>query len=305
MTCPLCGAQPESQHHDAICDGNVDAVTKAAAAEIEKIKLLQSELQGTVAALSAEHVDVLRDRKTLQGEWQQYQRQIETALSPDFASARKRHAELVERRATVRQADALYKRINQLRRRLDEPSPAPVPETPKEPEATIEVNQYISKSVLRNFSKTVEKILNAWHFPDATDVYFDETSRDVVIGERLRGSRGAGLCAITYSAFTLALFEYCRARKMPHPGFVILDSPLIAYKEPSAEDEGISGTDLKPRFYEHLKTFAGQEQIFVVDNTEPPPNFLDDATHFTKNPAIPRYGLFPYIKKSEDSEITT
>jgi hypothetical protein len=56
---------------------------------------------------------------------------------------------------------------------------------------------------------------------------------------------------------------------MPHPGFVILDSPLIAYKEPKADDEGISGTDLKPRFYEHLETFAGQQQVFVVDNTEP------------------------------------
>jgi hypothetical protein len=61
------------------------------------------------------------------------------------------------------------------------------PETPKEPEATPEVDQYISKSVLRDFSKTVQKILNAWHFPEATDVYFDETNRDVVIGGRLRG----------------------------------------------------------------------------------------------------------------------
>jgi hypothetical protein len=154
--------------------------------------------------------------------------------------------------------------------------------------------------VLRQFSKTVEKILNEWHFPDATDVYFDEGKRDVVIGGRLRGSRGAGLCAITYSAFTLALFEYCRSRNMPHPGFVILDSPLIAYKEPKVEDEGIAGTDLKPRFYEHLEGFAGQQQIFVVDNTEPPPAFIPKATHFTKNPAIPRCGLFPCIKKTAE-----
>ena len=127
----------------------------------------------------------------------------------------------------------------------------------------------------------------------------------MVIGGRLRGSRGAGLCAITYSAFTLALFEYCRSRTMPHPGFVILDSPLIAYKEPepgkepAADDEGISGSDLKLRFYEHLEKFAAGEQIFVVDNTDPPPNFAPKATHFTKNPAIPRCGLFPYIKKPE------
>ena len=192
----------------------------------------------------------------------------------------------------------LYKRIKSIRRRLDEPVVAPH-EKPEEKIETPEVDQYIPKSVLRTFSKIVERILNEWHFPDATDVYFDEVKRDVVIGGRLRGSRGAGLCAITYSAFILALFEFCRARKKPHPGFIILDSPLIAYKEPKADDEGIISTDLKLRFYEHLQTFAGAEQIFIVDNTDPPEHFLDNATQFTGNPAIPRCGLFPCLPKTE------
>lgn len=303
MACPLCGALPEGQHHDAACDGNVSEVTQAAAAEIAKIRLLQTELHGTVTALSNELVEVATERKILAGEWQRYQEQIETALSPDFSSARKRHDQLIERRAAVRQAEEVYKRIKNLRRRLDEPVPAPSPRKPDEKEETPDVDQYISKSVLRDFSKTVEKILNEWHFPDATDVYFDESKRDIVIGGRLRGSRGAGLCAITYSAFTLALFEYCRSRKMPHPGFVILDSPLIAYKEPKADDEGIAGTDLKPRFYEYLEKFAGTDQVFIVDNTEPPASFIEKATHFTKNPAIPRYGLFPYLKKPDDPTV--
>ncbi len=250
MACPLCGAQPQNQDHNAACDGNVAAVTQAAAAEIAKIRLLQTELHGTVVALTKEHIEIVTERKVLAGVWQEYKDQIETALSPDYATARKQHDALVEKRAKIQQADVVYKRIKALRRRLDEPTPAPAPRAPKEKEEPMGIEQYIAKSVLRDFSKTVEKILNEWHFPDATDVYFDEKTRDVVIGERPRGSRGAGLCAITYSAFTLALFEYCRARQMPHPGFVILDSPLIAYKEPSVDDEGISGTDLKPRFYE-------------------------------------------------------
>lgn len=296
MMCPLCGAQPKNQDHNAACDGNVAAVTQAAAAEVAKIRLLQVELHSTVTALTKEHIQIVSERKTLAGVWQQYKEQMETALTPDFSAARKHYDALVAKREKIRQADIVYKRIQSLRRRLDEPAPAP-PKASKEKEEPTDVEQYIAKSVLRDFSKTVEKILKEWHFPDATDVYFDEKTRDVVIGDRPRGSRGAGLCAITYSAFTLALFEYCRKRKMPHPGFVILDSPLIAYKEPSADDEGISGTDLKPRFYEHLEKFAGNEQIFVVDNTDPPKSFLKKATHFTKNPAIPRYGLFPFVKK--------
>ena len=299
MPCPLCGALPESQHHDAPCDGNVAAVTQAASAEIAKIKLLQTELHSTVAALTKENTSIISDRRALEDELREYQKQIDAALSPEFAEARKTHADLIERRTTIRQAAVLQKRIQGLRRRLDEPN-AP-PEEPEQKEASTEINQGVSTTVLREFSKTVEKILQTWHFPSATDVYFNDTKRDLVIGGRERGSRGAGLCAITYSAFTLALFEYCRSRNMPHPGFVILDSPLLAYKEPKGEDEGVAGTDLKPRFYEHLSTFAGSEQIFIVENTTPPENFLDKALEFTGNPDIPRCGLFPCIPKPEPS----
>ena len=86
---------------------------------------------------------------------------------------------------------------------------------------------------------------------------------------------------------------------MPHPGFVVLDSPLIAYKEPTDENMQITGTDLKQRFYEHLQSFAGDQQIFIVDNSEPPADFHAMATHFMKNPDIPRYGFFPPLESPQ------
>ncbi len=70
------------------------------------------------------------------------------------------------------------------------------------------------------------------------------------------------------------------------------------------DDEGISGTDLKPRFYEHLETFACDQQVFVVDNTEPPPSFVPNAKHFRKNPASPRFGLLPYLNTPDEPAAT-
>lgn len=297
MQCPLCGALPEGQHHDAACDGNVGAVTGAAAAEIAKIKLLQSELHGTVASLTTENKAIVSDATALRAELKDYQQEIDNALSPDFSAAREEHTKLIEHRAKVEQAIVLQKRIKTLQRRIDEPTKPAKPEPVIVEEPASEVAQYISKSVLRDFSITVGEILQQWHFPGATDVYFDEKTKDVVIGGRPRGSRGAGLCAITYSAFVLALFDYCRSRSLPHPGFVILDSPLIAYKEPMPDDENITSTDLKPRFYEHLEKFSGEQQIFVIDNTDPPPEYASKGIHFTANEKFGRYGLFPPVKK--------
>ena len=297
MECPLCGALPAGQRHDAACDGNVDAVTQAAAAEIAKIKLLQSELHETVGSLTTEDKNVIQGVGTLRGELKDYQQEIDNALSPDFSSAREEHTKLIERRAAVIQAITLQKRIKSLQRRLDEPTKPAKSEPVVVEETSSEVDQYISKSVLRDFSITVGEILQQWHFPGATDVYFDEKTKDVVIGGRPRGSRGAGLCAITYSAFVLALFQYCRSRSMPHPGFVILDSPLLAYKEPMPDDENITASDLKPRFYEHLEKFSGDQQIFVIDNTDPPPEYAAKGIHFTANEKFGRYGLFPLVKK--------
>jgi len=176
----------------------------------------------------------------------------------------------------------LQKRIKTLQRRIDERRGRKAGACRRRG-TFIRSCSYISKSVLRDFSITVGDILQQWHFPGATDVYFDEKTKDVVIGGRPRGSRGAGLCAITYSAYVLALFEYCRSRSIPHPGFVILDSPLIAYKEPMPDDENITSTDLKPRFYEHLEKFSGEQQIFVIDNTDPPPAYASKGIHFTAN----------------------
>jgi len=50
-TCPLCGAEHKDQDLDSDCDGNTEAVVRAADAEIEKIRHLVRELSETVGTL--------------------------------------------------------------------------------------------------------------------------------------------------------------------------------------------------------------------------------------------------------------
>ena len=91
------------------------------------------------------------------------------------------------------------------------------------------------------------------------------------------------------------LLEFCRTNRTPHPGFVILDSPLLAYREPDGVDDDLTGTDLKEQFYSFLKLLPHDRQVIVVENTDPPPviKSLDQVKMFSKNPHSGRYGLFP------------
>ena len=149
---------------------------------------------------------------------------------------------------------------------------------------------------LRKLSVEVQKILQNWHFPNADRVFFDQKTRDLVINGKNRTSFGKGLRAITQSAFTIGLLEYCKQQGTPHPGFALLDSPSYSpYKESDGADDDLRHTDLKMRFYDYLKHISDDQQVIVVENTDPPDDVraMPRAQRFTGNPEEGRAGLFP------------
>ena len=85
-----------------------------------------------------------------------------------------------------------------------------------------------------------------------------------------RGARGKGLRAIRHAAFTLGLLAHCRSNRTPHPGFVIFDSLLLAYRESDGKEDDLRGTELKEQFYRYLQELTEDRQVIVVENTDPP-----------------------------------
>jgi len=80
--------------------------------------------------------------------------------------------------------------------------------------------------------------------------------------------------------------EYCRAQETPHPGFVVLDSPLLAYRAPEGTEDDLRGTDLNQQFYSHLAA-QGSDRQTIVENDDPPEavRARPQVTMFTGNPA--------------------
>ena len=293
--CPLCGAAPAHHRADAECNGDTDAVVQAARMEIAKIEVLRAELAATVRNLERESVSFDRRLPSVVQELGSISDAVEELIAPRLSTLRKSYSDFADKRAEVREALALYATVQDMERRR-----ADLEKGAEGEKAGALANTDLPTTVTHSFAKTVENILTGWHFPEAGDVYFDSKTRDLVIAGKSRSAFGKGLRAITHAAFTLGLLAFCRARQTPHTGFVVLDSPLLAYREPDGTEDDLTGTDLQEQFYAYLEALPIDTQVIVVENTDPPDAIMkrEQSLMFGKNPHHGRYGLFPFVADS-------
>lgn len=290
VRCPLCGASPEEQQHAAACDGDVEAIVQAASAEIEKIKRLRGELQGTIADLKTEAAFHGQELSNKNEEYENVNAQIQQTVAPTVSEERASFSELIEKRAGTQKGLDLYASAAKLEERR-----TTLAQDDGEEGSSGVIVSGLPNSVAHDFSLRVSKLLKAWDFPGDCLVHFDKETTDFVIDGKPRGSRGKGLRAITHAAVTIALLEYCQENDLPHPGFVVLDSPLLAYFKPEGdEDQQLQGTKLKELFYSYLVKHHGTySQVIIVENQHPPDSALDGLrmTVFTGNPNEGREGF--------------
>lgn len=289
VSCPLCGASPNAQHSVEECDGDVESIVIAAVAEMEKIKRLASDLNSTITSLHQESARLSENLVEIEDQFNGVDSEIKSAVAPELSEMQSNYSDFIDTRSKVFSYLSVFTRLDRLLAQREALF------GDEEEDGDQKIAAKLSTQVLHDFSKTVENILEAWDFPDKGSVHFDETTMDFVINGKLRGNRGKGLRAITHAAATLGLLEFCNERSLPHPGFVVLDSPLLAYYKPEGEGDSLKGTALKQKFYKYLIEEHADSQIIIVENEHPPESFEDQLglTVFTKNPQHGRFGLFP------------
>lgn len=160
----------------------------------------------------------------------------------------------------------------------------------------------LSLTAVREFSAEISKRLAEWDYPSAASVRYDRKELDIIAGDQRRSAHGKGVRAVLHAAFTLALAQYCFDRELPHPGFVVLDSPLVTYRPP---DQSTGTGDQPPEgvvraFYrDNQANFDGQ--VIVMENTDPLDPLGADARdiRFTKRDDLGRYGFLPVVDGEE------
>jgi hypothetical protein len=262
--CFVCGALAEHQEHEHRRDGAApEDVAQSCLAEAAKIKALISDLHLTKADNDTEIVRLHDQCELARERVRAVAAQIAEVLRPRIETALLRLRESQTTRDTYRRAIELSGRVGELQDLMVELSDSP-------PGKGVELESArVRSDEAEVFSKEVEALLRAWHFPGLDRVTFSESDQDIVISGRKRASHGKGVRAIAHAAFNLALLKCCLKRGMPHPGFVLIDSPLVVYREPDTDEGGFSH-DVKDAFYRSIADDFCASQVIIFENEDPP-----------------------------------
>ncbi len=287
--CPVCGALAE--HHDKEHQNPRSApeeVGNACKAEAQKIRALHADLQETIVDNSIKIKDLIESQSANRTLLKSAEIEIQNNIHPRLQKALQSFREIQKKRDRYRHALGLYERVQELETMLEEI------ESPKRNVRNSKVDSTdVGTHQTEQFSREAEAILRAWHFPNLDRVTFSDKDQDLVISGRSRDSHGKGVRAITHAAFNVAILKYCLSKSMPHPGVVIIDSPLVVYREPDINEVGFS-RDVKDAFYRMLATSFGDAQIIILEN-EDPPNDVALSTNVIKFTGTihGRYGFIP------------
>jgi hypothetical protein len=216
-------------------------------------------------------------------------------LAPVADAAKQRVQEILPARDRVRHGLGLLERQKSLHARREELAalrPASKAEKPK---------LGVPANAVHDFAQTVSRVLTEWRFPGQHHVSFDEATYDLRIDGKPRRDNGKGVRAITHAVFKIALLMFCHERSLPHPGFLVLDTPFLTYRDPlhstagplSADEQAIKSTSLKDYFFAHLASLRALGQIVIVENVDLPSR-ISEMAHvetFTGDPANDHAGL--------------
>jgi hypothetical protein len=289
--CPVCGAlAADHQREHAEEQPSPSDVRASCQAEVAKITTLVQDLRSTQSANGAELGQLEAAREARAAELREIDAELSDALRPKLAAAARTFRGAEARRQRGERVLDLLRREAELRQLLEQGQQRP----PTKP--TKFAPPAVTAGEAEPFAREAENLLRAWHFPDLDRVTFSEGDQDLVISGRARASHGKGVRAITHAAFVLALLRLCLDADLPFPGVVVIDSPLVVYREPDPE-EGSFPRAVKDYFYESIAETFRDAQVLILENDSPPPGLTGDINMitFTKTDSG-RYGFIPTVQ---------
>ena len=287
--CTQCGTTFGEHKEHMSCDGINEEIVLAAATEIKTLEILSKELHKTISVLEDEKIESSVEINEINKLYKENEINLQN-IKPFISEYKKSYINSVNKSA--KNDKEIYSLTNisdlQAKKIATEKIETKKPKKDKN-------NHNLPINSAHELSKIVGDFLFKWEFITEKNVHLDNETVDFVINGKPRQSNGKGYRAITHSATTLALMKYCEENNRPHLGFVILDSPLLAYEEPEDENDSLEGTNVNKKFFDNLDTWTSR-QVIIFENKKSVPLMyqnIKENTHFTKSQTDGRFGFFP------------
>lgn len=294
--CVFCGATSEHQRRDHAVYETLQ-LTEAIEAETSRTRALREDLASTLGGLRAALDEATRGKDALGDQIAEYSEKL-SEIERQIRPAQEGLQDLLRRRSELERWITLWDQVAEL-----QSLSALV--ALEQPETAEPVREGIGKRSETEFSAALRKVLKEWGVPDADRAEFVlSTPPDVILQGRPRADRGKGIRSVLHAGFSTALGEYCLERGLPHPGFVIFDTPVLTYRDADAGQT--PGTDVGPElgdellpatvaeaFYEYLA--VSPIQAIILENQTPPDVTEDDCKviYFTGSSGSGREGFYP------------
>jgi hypothetical protein len=293
VQCPLCGSEPMHQVHSRADADSAAAYRESVEVEAHKTLRLRSDLEETLHGVANFGSDLRGRKDDLATRVVSVSEELVT-IDAKLRPAKESIGRTLALRSSIEKVLILEGQIASLVHRRAQYLDEAIVEV-AEPQSPLD------STAVMELSRLIVSRLGAWGVPNSSSATFSAVLQDVMLEGQERGAHGKGVRSLLHAAFTLSLAQYCFDNGLPHPGFVVLDSPLVAYrppdsknpKGPSATEEGL-GVGIVEAFYRDIQdNFDGQ--VIILENTSPE-NFLHSAAgniQFSKSDGDDRYGLFP------------
>lgn len=287
--CPICGKIIEELEEDCLAD--IQSFEASIQSEHSKIHKKIIDLEKTITELREDETEKKSKLDTLHSNFNLIDKYIISKLKPVYdvnTDKLKSYLLLKNTQSHIDKiAEETFNLLNQKKYYEEK-----LTEKIQKAESIL-----LSQDIYEGLSLKIKDIINGWGLKCET-VYYNRSINDIEIDGKARGNFGKGYRAIYLSAFMIGVMVYCREKGLKHPFFLVLDSPLISFKERDAdpEDEKLP-TEIKDTFYRYLADLNNVTtmQIFVIENKEQPEDINSKATieHYTKNEKTGRYGFYP------------
>ena len=136
------------------------------------------------------------------------------------------------------------------------------------------VKRIAPQSVIQNstqydaYCSSIESVLKSWGFPGEINLSFDSDTLDLYINEKSRSGWGKGYRAFIMSAMVVGLMRYCCENNRPHPGFVIIDSPLVSLKERKKMSDKWIDDYMEKSMIEDILGQDSSRQVIIFENKD-------------------------------------